>query len=327
MIAPAIDTFDVDAALMALDRRAFWSRWAIAAAALIAALLWWAVARDAQFVLSNPLHPVVQSVHIPGPAVHENGLLERAMTVTERAFAFMAFAVATGALVVLRTTSGLRKRAALLACGCLLILLLFAQWAYRTDGMVNLDLLKLAEARQYTELHRRTVAKPQMPYAQYIGAQALVLSGQSARLRAEYGPWLNKWAEQAKTKGYANGAAVVPLNRQWEGMHASPQVMRALELVAFGSAGTASSADYMVEAQANTQNAKLRLTGLAPAALIVSVLLGALAAAWLQIRRNLRTANQWIVRFDFYEQAEHAQEKAVQHRERERVAMLPIEFG
>jgi hypothetical protein len=171
------------------------------------------------------------------------------------------------------------------------------------------------------------VAKPQMPYSQYIGAQALVLSGQSARLQSEYGAWLNKWAAQAKTKGHANGAAVVPLNRQWEGMHASPQVMRALELVVFGGASTASSADYIVEAHANLTNAKLRLMVLGPVALIASVLMGALAAAWLQIRRNLRTANQWVVRFDFYEQADHAQEKAVRQQERERVALTPIEFG
>ena len=297
------DRFDVDRALGRLSRRVAWLRWgAIGGLAALAGLAWWAGVHVA-VVASDPLHPVVSAIDIPLPVLNPNGSMDRSLSVAERALAVVGTVMCLVVAVAYKATDGLKRHLVLGCGGAMLGLVAFTQWATSGDELVNRDIERLARAGAYTELVSRTKSRPQMPYANYIGAQALLLAGDRARLRAEYGEWLLRWSQEGARAGYLGAHRAAPGVPEWEGSHASPQVMRALEIAAFGNEVTPFSRPYLREALAKLAHAKHALHWQVPVLGIGSLAWLAAVVTWRRARRNLRLAEQCVVNFDYYQAA------------------------
>jgi hypothetical protein len=325
------DLFDVDAAIARLRRRESFLWWGWVLAGVLCLLLGWQMVDPLQVLLGDPLHPVLRQVHFPGPAVHANGDAERATSVGERLLAYSSLIVVIAMLLLARRLDRTRKYL-VLGCGTgLLTLILIGQTAVRGETFANQDLVRLADQERYAELANRAAARRGMPYADYIAAQALVLSGGGAELRAVHGEWLAKWSEQAATLGYAgNDHRAIPTSMRWEGMHASPAVMHTLELLAFGSGPTAYSTRYLHQAQAAVSDARREMAWLLPPAVLMMLLGGTGAIAWWKLRANLRATEKWLVRFDYYDPAadhEASRPGALPHHAAPADSLPPIDFA
>lgn len=304
------DRFDVDRALGRLARRVGWLRWGvIGGLALCAGLGWWAAGHVA-LIASDPLHPVVSAIDIPVPAMNASGSMDRGFSATERSLAVLGAIMCLVIFIGYRVAEGF-KRYVVLGCGGAMIgLVALAQWSTSGDQLVNRDIERLAKAGAYAELQSRTKARPQMPYSNYIGAQAVVMAGEKARLHAEYGDWLLRWSQEGTRAGYLGPKKSPPGVPEWEGSHASPRVMRALEIAAFGNEPTPFSTPYLRETLAKLADAKAHLYWQVPV-----LGLGGLAwlttfVTWRRARRNLRLAEEWVVRFDYYETTRHGEAAA-----------------
>ncbi len=297
------DRFDVDRALGRLARRVAWLRWGtLGGLAAWAGLAWWAGAHGA-LLASDPLHPVLSAIDLPLPVLNPNGSMDRSFSATERALAVVGTVMCLVVAVAYKATDGLRRYVVLGCGGAMLGLVVLAQWATSSDQIVNRDIERLARAGAYAELVARTKARPQMPYANYIGAQALLLSGEKARLRPEYGEWLLRWSQEGARAGYLGAHKAAPGVPEWEGSHASPQVMRALEIATFGNEVTPFSKPYLREVLAKLARARHALYWQVPVLGVGGLAWLATLVTWRRARRNLRLAEQWVVRFDYYQSA------------------------
>lgn len=297
------DHFDVDRALGRLARRVGWLRWGVLGGLALCTGLGWLVADHVSLIASDPLHPVVASVDIPVPTLNASGTMDRDLSATERALAVLGaimFMVIVGAY---RYTEGTRRYVVLWCGAGTIALVLLAQWATSGDQRANRDIERLAKAGAYRELSARAKARPQMPYAHYIGAQALLLAGDKEQLRADYGDWLKRWGDQAVRSGYVGARRVSPGVPEWEGSHASAQVMRALELAAFGNDVTPYARTYLRDNLARLAHARQQLLWLVPTLSLAGLATAGVLVTWRRARRNLRQAEQWVVRFDYYQAA------------------------
>ena len=297
------DHFDVDRALGRLARRVGWLRWGVLGGLALCAGLGWLVADHVALIASDPLHPVVTAVDIPRPTLNASGTMDRGLSATERSLAVLGTIMCLVIVLAFRAAEGL-KRYVVLGCGAAMIgLVVLAQWGSAGDLLANRDIERLAKAGAYRELWSRAKARPQMPYANYIGAQALLLAGEKARLRAEYGDWLMRWSQEGARAGYLGHRKAPAGVPEWEGSHASPQVMRALELAAFGNEVTPFAKPHLRETLAALAHAKDQLRGQVPVLALGSLLWAGVVVTWRRARRNLRQAEQWVVRFDYYQAA------------------------
>lgn len=297
------DRFDVDRALGRLSRRVAWLRWGTLGGLALCAGLAVGVWGNAALIASDPLHPVVSAIDIPAPTLNANGTMERGFSATERSLAVLGTLMFLVIGVAYRWAEGLR-RYMVLGCGAGMIgLVAVAQWATVGDQRANRDIERLASAGSYHELWSRAKARPTMPYANYIGAQALLMAGEKAKLRAEYGEWLLRWSQEGARAGYL-GARKAPRGvPEWEGSHASPQVMRALEIAAFGNEVTPFSRPYLREALEKLADARHALHWQVPVLGLGGVAWLAVVVTWRRARRNLHLAEQCVVRFDYYQSA------------------------
>ena len=197
-----------------------------------------------QTAWNQPLSIALTAIHLPAEVFNEGGVLEVPWTPAVQGLSLVAFLFAAGALFVRRGFDGRHRFIiTVTGLGCAFMALVFA-WALQRDMRVNGAVRTLAEQGEYAQLQRLMRARAQIPYSSYIGAQALVLAGGQDRLPQEYGPWLQKSASLVAEHGYLKPGMDPRYVRVWEGRSASPRVMRALEITAFGKGISAFSQEY-----------------------------------------------------------------------------------
>lgn len=245
---------------------------------------------------------MLQGIDIPTPTLNVSGTMDRGISPTESALALLGSVCLLMSTLAYRLVDAARRPAVLFCGGGILVMILAAQWTTHGDQKTNLDLVRLARADAYTDLFRLAKSRSTMPYAPYIGAQALALSGEKAQLKAEYGDWLMRWSGEAAQRGYVGDARVPRGTPVWEGTHASPQVMRALEIAAFGQQPTPFARRYLRDTLERLSTARQLLYRLAPAGALAALVAAGLFATWRRAKRNLRLAEEWVVRFDYYQE-------------------------
>lgn len=257
----SFSTFSAQRALhQARRRRTAWSTSALLFLCLAAACVWqlwhfWRTAWHQPLELALAL----AGIHLPAEIFNPAGRLEAPMSGAAAGLNFLAllFAVCT---VFLRRGHGTRPRLLITACGlaCTALALAFA-WAAQRDSQLNGRVRELADQGEYAQLQRFVRTRPQIPYAAYVGAQALVLAGKQGQLRQEYGDWLQRWGALAAEHGTLKPGLDPNLVRPWEGRSASPRVMRALEILAFGHGTSVFAQEY--EAQVRRDAARAGVWG------------------------------------------------------------------
>lgn len=320
------DHFDVDRALGRLAWRVRWLRWGALGGLALCAGLGWMVTEHVALIASDPLYPVVSSVDIPVPTLNASGTMDRDLSATERALAVLGAIMFMVIVAAYRYTEGTRRYVVLWCGAGTIALVLLAQWATSGDQRANRDIERLAKAGAYRELSARAKARPQMPYAHYIGAQALLLAGDKVQLRAEYGDWLLRWSQEGARAGYLGNRKAPAGVPEWEGSHASPQVMRALEIAAFGNEVTPFAKPHLRETLSALAHAKDQLRWQVPVLALGGLLWLGVVATWRRARRNLQQAEQWVVRFDYYQAAPSPPGSPAAFEAAPPATLPPIEF-
>ncbi|MFC5497461.1 hypothetical protein ACFPOE_07940 [Caenimonas terrae] len=278
-------------------RRAGWLL-ACALSAALAGAAGWRLWHFWQTAWSMPLAASLSEIHFPAQVFNEGGALERPYNKAAVGLSLLAF-LATLITALLRRGVDGRPRAiiTLVGGGCVAMMLLTA-WAMQSDSQVNGGIRKLADDGNFAELERIARRRPELPYGRYIGAQALVLAGKGEQLQRDYGPWLQDWGRRAAREGYVGPGMTGRELPYWEGMSASPRVMRALELLAFGHGTSVFSSEYEARVQRDTLVA--RRQGL-PVGLGFALFAGLAAMAALRARELGRRIQEFERRRAMFE--------------------------
>jgi hypothetical protein len=255
--------------------------WLLIAALLCAALAGaagWRLWHYWQTAWSMPLSTPLAAIDFPPQVFNEDGGLRPAYN---RAAVRLSFLALLSVLITVFVRSWIddhvRSLVGIVGTACTAMILLVA-WAMQSDAQINGNVRKLADKGSFAELESLTKRKPDLPYARYIGAQALLLSGNGSQLRREYGPWLQDWGRQAATSGYMRPGMTGKELQSWPGMSASPRVMRWLELQAFGRGVSVFSRDYEATVRQDMATAEVQAPYVA-GAFALFALLAALAAS------------------------------------------------
>jgi hypothetical protein len=266
-------------AVLALQRRRAWSVFGAAAAGMAALLMAWLLWHFWETAWSLPLVTPLTQVHFPKQVFNEGMMLNPPRNLPVIALQLLAFLCGLLTLLLRRGYDGRHRFiVTITGAGCAVLMLAFA-WLLQLDTRENGAMRRLADEGQFAELERLTKRRPGMPYGRYIGAQALLLAGKGAQLRAAYGPWLQEMAQQAERQGYRGRPGQLAYRDvpYWQGMDASPRVMRELEIAAFGSGISVFSSEYEHKVRQDTLKA-LRYGPVAAVLLLLFTLGSALFA-------------------------------------------------
>ena len=245
-------------------RRAGWLL-AFVVFSLLAGLAGWRLWHFWQTAWSLPLAQPLADIHFPPQVFNEGGTLERPYNKAAVSLSLMAMVVVLMAALVRRGYDGTIRTIITIVAGAAVTMMLLAALAMQSDTRVNGAIRRLAEDGNFAELERITRRRPELPYAKYIGAQALVLAGKGEQLEREYGAWLQDWGRRAASQGYIGPGMTGRELPQWEGVSASPRVMRLLELRAFGRGTSVFASEY--EARVRRDMLAARTQGIAVGAL------------------------------------------------------------
>jgi len=274
----------------ALRSRRGWLVFASLLFALLACAAAWLLWHFWQTAWSQPLATPLKEIHFPPQVFNEDGQLRQSYNKAAVRLSLLALLSVVITVFVRTWVEDLARVLVGLVGGASTLMILLVAWSMQADAQINGRLRTLAETGKFTELESLTRRKIDLPYAPYIGAQALVLAGKGNQLKHEYGAWLQDWGRQAAAKGYIERGTA--MRESWEGVSASARVMRSLELVAFGRGTSVFSSDYEARVRRDTLTAE-RLGLPVGAALALSVLLFAIAASWARVLgRRIRQEEQ-----------------------------------